>query len=106
MSTANLVSEALEAARMNPERSLERGQGSALRGILVNSALGAAKLAAGLLGHSYALVADAAESFGDVLGSCVPLFGLRLAAEPADRTHPAGHGRAETLAAATTSLAL
>ena len=106
MSTAKLVSEALEAARMNPERSLERGQGSALKGILVNGALGAAKLAAGLLGHSYALVADAAESFGDVLGSGVTLFGLRLAAEPADRTHPAGHGRAETLAAATTALAL
>ena len=61
-------SEALEAARMNPERSLRTGQGSALQGILVNGALGAAKLAAGLLGHSYALVADAAESFADVHG--------------------------------------
>jgi cation diffusion facilitator family transporter len=101
-----LSSEALEAARMNPERSMERSQGSAARGVLVNSAMGGAKLAAGLLGHSYALVADAAESFSDVLGSCVTLYGLRKAAEPADLEHPAGHGRAETLAAATTSLAL
>jgi cation diffusion facilitator family transporter len=100
------VSEALAAARMNPERSLERGQGSALVGIIINSVLGAAKLAAGLLGHSYALVADAAESFGDVMGSSITFFGLRIAAEPADRTHPAGHGRAETLAAATTAVAL
>jgi len=100
------VSEALEAARMHPERSLRSGQGSALRGILINGALGAAKLAAGLLGHSYALVADACESFADVAGSGVTLYGLRIAAEPADPNHPSGHGRAETLAAMVTALAL
>lgn len=102
----NHHSEALEAARMNPERSLQTGQGSALKGIFVNGGLGAAKLAAGLLGHSYALVADAAESFADVMGSFVTLYGLKLAAEPADQTHPAGHGRAETLASAITALVL
>jgi len=100
------ISEALEAARMNPERSLRSGQGSAIKGILINGALGAAKLAAGLLGHSYALVADAAESFSDVAGSCVTLYGLRIAAEPADPSHPSGHGRAETLASMVTALAL
>ncbi|MCE0499626.1 MAG: cation diffusion facilitator family transporter [Methylacidiphilales bacterium] len=99
-------SEALEAARMNPERSLRTGQGSALRGILMNVALGGAKLAAGILGHSYALVADASESFADVMGSCVTLFALKKAAQPADSDHPAGHGRAETLASAVTALAL
>jgi len=99
-------SEALEAAKMSPERSLRTGQGSAMTSVLVNGALGAAKLIAGLLGHSYALVADACESFGDVLGSCVTLYGLRIAAEPADSDHPAGHGRAETLASVVTALAL
>jgi cation diffusion facilitator family transporter len=99
-------SEALEAARMHPESSLATGQGSALKGILVNLGLGSAKLAAGVLGHSYALVADACESFADVMGSCVTLYGLRIAAEPADSEHPAGHGRAETLASAVTALAL
>jgi len=99
-------SEALEAARMSPERSLRTGQGSAVNGILINGALGAAKLVAGLLGHSYALVADACESFADVAGSCVTLYGLRKAAEPPDPKHPSGHGRAETLAAMVTALAL
>ena len=102
----NPSSEALEAARMHPERSLETGQGSALKGILVNGGLGTAKLAAGVLGHSYALIADACESFADVMGSCVTLYGLKKAAEPADTEHPAGHGRAETLASAVTALAL
>jgi len=102
----NPSSEALEAARMHPERSLRTGQGSALSGILVNGSLGAAKLAAGVLGHSYALIADACESFADVMGSCVTLYALKKASEPADLDHPAGHGRAETLASAVTALAL
>lgn len=99
-------SEALEAARTNPERTLRTGQGSALKGILLNSLLGAAKLVAGIFGHSYALIADACESFGDVLGSSVTYYALEKALEPADSEHPAGHGRVETLAAAATALAL
>jgi cation diffusion facilitator family transporter len=99
-------SEALEAARMQPERSLQTGKGSALKGILVNIGLGSAKLMAGLLGHSYALIADACESFADVMGSCVTFYALKKASEPADMEHPAGHGRAETLASAVTALAL
>jgi len=98
--------EALEAAKMNPERSLRTGQGSAVRGILANGVLGAAKLAAGILGHSYALIADACESFADTMGSCVTFIALKKASEPADSDHPAGHGRAETLASAVTALAL
>ena len=100
------TSEALEAAKMNPERSLRTGQGSAAKGILANGALGAAKLAAGILGHSYALIADACESFADTMGSCVTFYALKKASEPADSDHPAGHGRAETLASAVTALAL
>lgn len=99
-------SEALEAARMNPERSLRTGQGSARNGILVNGALGASKLAAGIFGHSYALIADACESFADVMSSCVTFYALKKAAAPADSEHPAGHGRAETLASMVTALAL
>jgi cation diffusion facilitator family transporter len=99
-------SEALEAAKMSPERSLRSGQGSALRSIMVNGALGVAKMTAGVLGHSYAMIADAAESLADVAGSCVTLYGLRIAAEPADPNHPSGHGRAETIASAVTALAL
>jgi cation diffusion facilitator family transporter len=99
-------SEALEAARMEPDKSLRTGQGSALNGILVNGGLGAAKLAAGIFGHSYALIADACESFADVMSSSVTFYALKKASEPADPEHPAGHGRAETLASAVTALLL
>jgi cation diffusion facilitator family transporter len=100
------TSEALEAARKNPEASLRTGAGSALGAIVLNAFIGGLKLAAGLLGHSYALIADAAESFTDVLSSSISFVGLRVAARPADHSHPAGHGRAETLASMGVAIAL
>lgn len=70
-----------------------------LVGLLVNVALAAVKLVAGLLGHSYALVADAVESMTDIFGSVVIWGGVRIAGKPADDNHPYGHGKAEALAA-------
>src|SRR5271170_1588690 len=67
----------------------------------VNVVLSAVKFAAGVLGHSHALIADAVESGADILSSIVVWRALVLAAEPADREHPYGHGKAEPLAAAT-----
>ncbi len=76
-----------------------RAQRTAVIGLLVNIALAATKLVAGLVGHSYALVADAVESMTDILGSVVIWSGLRIGAWPADEDHPWGHGKAESLAA-------
>jgi cation diffusion facilitator family transporter len=83
-----------------------RGMRTSLLGLLVNAALAIAKLAAGLLGHSYALVADAIESTSDVFASLVVWGGLRVASQPADEDHPYGHGRAEPLAAMVVALML
>ena len=90
------------------------GEGPAFRagiraaqaGVLVNAALAGAKLVAGIVGNSYALVADAVESAADVVGSFVVWGGLAVAARPADEDHPYGHGRAEALAAAAVSVLL
>lgn len=70
----------------------------ALWGLGINIALAGAKLVGGLLGHSYALVADAVESMADIVGSFVIWAGLKYAQRPADDDHPYGHGRAESLA--------
>lgn len=67
-------------------------------GILLNLVLGAAKLAGGVWGHSYALVADAAESLLDTLASLLVWAGFRVAAKPPDADHPYGHGKASALA--------
>ena len=73
---------------------------------MVNAVLASIKLAAGLVGNAYALVADAAESMADILSSLIVWGGLAIAAQPADENHPYGHGKAEALAGAAVSLML
>ena len=89
-----------------PESRLQRGLRATFTGMAVNVALAAAKFAAGVLGHSHALVADAVESLSDVFSSLIVWRGLVVAAEPADEDHPYGHGKAEPLAAAVVSTML
>ncbi len=75
-------------------------------GILTNALLAAIKGIAGVLGHSYALVADAIESTSDIATSLVVYGGLRIASIPPDEDHPYGHGKAEPLAGMVVSFAL
>src|ERR1700712_4162579 len=69
-----------------------------LRGMGLNALLAVVKLAGGIFGHTYALVADAAESLLDILSSTLVWAGFRVAARPPDADHPYGHGKAEPLA--------
>lgn len=84
----------------DPASNMRRGARIALIGMLVNVALAAAKISAGLFGNSYVLIADGIESALDIAGSAVIWGGLKFAARPPDETHPYGHGKAEPLAAA------
>jgi cation diffusion facilitator family transporter len=79
---------------------------AALTGLKVNAAMVVVKLLAGILGHSYALVADAIESSTDIFSSLIVWGGLRITTRPADEDYPYGYGKAETLAAAVVSLIL
>jgi cation diffusion facilitator family transporter len=76
------------------------GVRAARTGLLVNAGLAVGKGVAGVVGHSFALVADAVESLADILGSLVVWGGLRLSLQAADDEHPWGHGKAEPIAAA------
>jgi cation diffusion facilitator family transporter len=84
----------------------ERGTKSTLLGISVNLGLAFAKCSAGLLGNSFALVADGLESLTDVMSGLAVYFSLKIAVRPPDANHPYGHGKAEPMAAAVVSLAL
>lgn len=86
-------------ADSNPVRRSRRTRRLAALGVLVNIALAGVKLVAGVVGNSYALIADAIESAADIVGSVVIWSGLSLGAKPADDDHPYGHGKAEALAA-------
>lgn len=75
-------------------------------GLLVNAGLAVTKILAGVVGNSYALIADGIESTADILSSTVILGSLRIARRDADPEYPFGYGKAETLAAATVALML
>jgi cation diffusion facilitator family transporter len=65
--------------------------------IAISVALSSVKILVGLAAHSVALVSDGFESAADILMSGLVLFGLWVAAKPADDDHPYGHGRFEIL---------
>ncbi|MEE9169811.1 MAG: cation diffusion facilitator family transporter, partial [bacterium] len=74
--------------------------------IAVNLLLAISKIVTGILGNSYALVADGLESTTDVVSSLVVWSGLRISAKPPDADHPFGHGKAESIAGVLVSLFL
>lgn len=83
---------------VNPDHGNAPAIRLVLLGVLGNAVLALIKGTAGILGNSYALIADAIESTTDVFSSLLLYFGLRFASHPPDANHPYGHGRAESLA--------
>src|SRR5437879_12846369 len=79
---------------------------AALLGFVVNLALGIVKLVSGVIGGSFALIADAVNSLGDVLTSLIVLIALHVAQRPPDKEHPYGHSRAEAIAGSNVGLLL
>jgi cation diffusion facilitator family transporter len=75
-----------------------------VRGMVLNAVLGVIKIAGGILGSAYALVADGVESLCDIAISVLIWAGIQWAAQPPDRDHPYGHGKAEAVAGLLTAL--
>jgi cation diffusion facilitator family transporter len=67
-------------------------------GIIMNFLLFVGKLAAGLISSSVSVVADSFNNLSDAGSSVISIAGYRIAAMPADKEHPFGHGRAEYIA--------
>lgn len=86
--------------------TLEHGMRAVVLGVLANLGLAIIKVITGVVGNSYALIADGIESTADVVSSLVVWMGLRIASQPADEDHPYGHGKAESIAAAIAALGL
>lgn len=66
--------------------------------IAINFTLSAIKIASGILGNTYALIADGIESLLDVFSSTMVWLSLRYAIKPPDDEHPYGHGKIESIA--------
>ncbi len=77
-----------------------------LMGSIVNVCLLVVKFAAGVLGHSSAMIADAVHSLSDFLTDIVVIVFVKLSSKPADSDHDYGHGKYETFASSIIGLAL
>ncbi|HKD16417.1 MAG TPA: cation diffusion facilitator family transporter [Thermoanaerobaculia bacterium] len=61
--------------------------------LLANVAIGVAKLIAGIVSHSGALIAEAAHSGADCVNEVFLAVGLYRGRQPPDEAHPLGHAR-------------
>ena len=75
-------------------------------GAIANTFLIGCKFAAGILGHSQALIADAVHSISDLFTDIIVLLGLKIGKKAPDEEHHFGHARIETLASAVVGLSL
>lgn len=77
-----------------------------IMGSLVNVALLIIKFAAGIIGNSAAMIADAVHSLSDFATDIVVLVFVRIGNKPEDEDHDYGHGKYETLASAIIGMSL
>jgi len=73
-------------------------------GIIVNVFLFAAKFTVGTLSGSVSVVADAVNNLSDAGSSIISLISFKMAAKPADNTHPFGHARIEYISSSIVSV--
>lgn len=75
-------------------------------GSIVNFLLMIFKFVTGIIGHSSAMVADAAHSLSDFITDIVVIFFVNISGKPEDDDHKYGHGKFETLGTALIGVAL
>jgi cation diffusion facilitator family transporter len=73
------------------------GMLSSAVGVICNIFLFALKYIMGTISNSISVISDAFNNLSDCASCIVTLFGYKLAAKPADKDHPFGHGRMEYL---------
>jgi cation diffusion facilitator family transporter len=81
------------------EKNARRKQMTALASVLASAALALAKLAAGWMSGSLALLSEGAHNVLDTGSSALTFFAVREADKPADEEHPFGHAKIEAVAA-------
>ncbi|MBN1869201.1 MAG: cation transporter [Candidatus Omnitrophica bacterium] len=84
----------------------QKGIKATILTIAVNMALAFIKVFTGIIGNTYALIADGIESITDIFSSIIVFGGFKIGSKPPDANHPWGHGKAESLAALFVSLIL
>jgi cation diffusion facilitator family transporter len=81
----------------DPERHTMANQ-STWVSVAVNILLTAVQILAGIVAHSQSLIADGLHSLSDLVCDFLVLIASYHSKDPADESHPYGHGRVETAA--------
>ena len=92
------------------QEALAKATGRGIRatraGIVASAALAVVKILSGVVGNSYALIADGIESMIDIMSSLIVWGSMKIAAQPANERFPYGYGKAEPLGALAVATAL
>ena len=86
--------------------SIESGLRISGSAIAINIVLALIKISTGIIGNSYALIADGVESTMDTVSSLIVFGSLLISVKPPDEDHPFGHGKAESMAGALVAFSL
>ena len=74
--------------------------------IIINTILATIKIAAGIIGHSAAVLADGIHTLADILTTIVVIIGLKVSSKAPDDSHPYGHEKYELIFAKLLSIVL
>ena len=96
----------VDPARAKLDASATTGIRASLGGVFISIVLGAIKIVAGIVGNSYALIADGVESVLDVVSGLVVAGSLKIAVQPPDERYPFGYGKIEPAGALVIAAAL
>jgi len=88
-----------EKTRLTDAEAASTAMRVSVLSIVINAALSALKLAAGLIAGSGAMISDAVHSASDVFSTFVVIAGVKLSGKQPDKEHPYGHERMECVAA-------
>ena len=74
------------------------GTRAGLLGIVLNTLLAGGKIAVGILSGAISVLADGLNNLTDCGSNVVSVIGFKMSEKPADKEHPFGHRRAESVA--------
>jgi cation diffusion facilitator family transporter len=77
---------------------------AALVSVGSNTILVVLKLVVGILSGSVSIISEAIHSANDLLAAVIAFISVRISDRPADREHPYGHGKAESISGAVEAL--
>ncbi len=98
----NIFAKLLIKKNENPKDAKTRvkcGNRAGILCIIINTVLSVAKIALGAISGAVSVLADGFNNLTDCGSNVVSIIGFKMSGKPADKEHPFGHHRAESLSA-------